>query len=78
MHLSVRADDGDEIAVQVLTVFGQKFVRLDFMNVCHAGPVDFDWMTLSAAQAKELAQALLTAAEIVQKKKHQHEANRHI
>jgi hypothetical protein len=68
MKINIKADDGDEIAVQALTICGQGFVRVDFMNVCHSDPNDFDWMTLSAVQAKEFASALLTAADLVKKK----------
>lgn len=72
MRFDIQVDDGDEIAVQALSIVGQKYVRLDFTNKCHSDAFEFDWLTLSADQARDLARALLCAAENVQTKKVNH------
>lgn len=61
MRIDIRADDGDELAVQALALFGQGCVRIDFSNSCHSDFTEFDWVTLSAGQARDLARALLGA-----------------
>ena len=66
MRIDIRADDGDELGVQALALFGQGFVRIDFTNRCHGDFSDSDWVTLSADQARDLARALLSAVEAVE------------
>lgn len=66
MNATIMADDGDELSVQACPLFDeQAVIRIDLDNRCHEGS-DFDWVTLSAAQARELARALLRAADTVE------------
>jgi len=63
MYAMIRADDGDELSVTACSLSGgEAVVRIEFDNRCHAEGTEFDWITLSVAQARDLAHALLVAA----------------
>jgi hypothetical protein len=67
MHTTIHADDGDELSVQACALFDeQAVIRIDLDNRCHNDSSDFDWITLSAEQARELAHALMRAADAVE------------
>jgi hypothetical protein len=59
----IRADDGDELSVTSCSLSEEEaVVRIEFDNRCHGDGTEFDWITLSAIQARDLARALLLAA----------------
>jgi hypothetical protein len=63
MHSTIRADDGDELSVSTCSLSeAQGVVRIELDNRCHSDQGDFDWITLSSEQARDLARALLQAA----------------
>jgi hypothetical protein len=64
MHAMIRADDGDELSVSACSLSQEQgIVRLELDNRCHGEGPEFDWITLSVDQARDLAHALLEAAE---------------
>jgi hypothetical protein len=63
MSMMIRADDGDELSISAYALSDQQgIVRIELDNRCHSEDPGFDWITLSIAQARDLAHALLAAA----------------
>jgi hypothetical protein len=67
MQVIVRADDGDQIAIDADDVATeQAVIRLAFANPTFNEASDFDGVTMTTARARELAAALLTIAEAIE------------
>jgi hypothetical protein len=66
MHVVIAADDGDRVSIHVdgLAV-EQAVVRLELDNPAYSQMSDFDCVSLSVEQARELGRALIMAAEVV-------------
>lgn len=63
MYAMIRADDGDELSVSACSLSeAEGVVRIEFDNRCHGDGTEFDWITLSTNQARDLARVLLAAA----------------
>lgn len=63
MYAMIRADDGDELSVSACSLSeAEGVVRIEFDNRCHGDGTEFDWITLSTDQARDLARALMCAA----------------
>jgi hypothetical protein len=64
MRIVVRADDGDQITVNVDELATeQRIIRLELHNLMFDGIDDFEIVTLTVVQARELASAILSVAE---------------
>ena len=67
MALTVQADDGDELSIHPFQLCDEQIlVRLQLQNNAHVGGGDFDWVTLTPEQARELGRALLLAADMLE------------
>jgi len=67
MALTVQADDGDELSIQPFQLCDEQIlVRLQLQNNAHVGGGDFDWVTLTPEQARELGRALVLAADMIE------------
>lgn len=67
MALTVQADDGDELSIQPFQLCDEQIlVRLQLQNNAYVGGGDFDWVTLTPEQARELGRALVLAADMIE------------
>jgi hypothetical protein len=67
MQVIVRADDGDQIAIDADDVATeQAVIRLGFANPTFNEASDFEGVTLTTARARELAAALMTIADAIE------------
>jgi hypothetical protein len=68
MRVIVCADDGDQIAIDADDVATeQAVIRLGIENSTYDETVDFEGVTLTTRRARELAAALLTIAEAIER-----------
>ncbi len=68
MRVIVCADDGDQIAIDVDDVATeQAVIRLELQNLTYAELPEFDGVTLTLTRARELAAALLTISEAIER-----------
>ncbi len=68
MRVIVCADDGDQIAIDADDVATeQAVIRLAVENSTYDEAVDFEGVTLTTRRARELAAALLTIAEAIER-----------
>ncbi len=68
MRVIVCADDGDQIAIDADDVATeQAVIRLAVENSTYGEVVDFEGVTLTTRRARELAAALLTIAEAIER-----------
>ncbi len=68
MRVIVCADDGDQIAIDADDVATeQAVIRLAVENSTYDEAVDFEGVTLTIRRARELAAALLTIAEAIER-----------
>jgi hypothetical protein len=67
MQVIVRADDGDQIAIDADDVATeQAVIRLGFANPTFNEASEFEGVTLTTARARELAAALMTIADAIE------------
>ena len=68
MRVIVCADDGDQIAIDVDDVATeQAVVRLELQNLTYDECAEFEGVTLTINRARELAAALLTITEAIER-----------
>jgi len=68
MRVIVCADDGDQIAIDADDVATeQAVIRLGIENLTYSDAIDFEGVTLTTRRARELAAALLTFAETIER-----------
>jgi hypothetical protein len=68
MRVIVCADDGDQIAIDADDVATeQAVIRLAIENPTYNETLDFEGVTLTTRRARELASALLTIAEAIER-----------
>ena len=68
MRVIVCADDGDQIAIDADDVATeQAVVRLAIENSTYGEAVDFEGVTLTTRRARELAAALLTITDAIER-----------
>lgn len=68
MQVIVRADDGDQIAIDADDVATeQAVIRLGFANPTFNEASDFEGVTLTTVRARELASALMTIADAIER-----------
>lgn len=68
MQVIVRAEDGDQIAIDADDVATeQAVIRLGFANPTFNEASEFEGVTLTTARARELAAALLTIADAIER-----------
>lgn len=68
MRVIVCADDGDQIAIDADDVSTeQAVIRLAIENPTYNEVVDFEGVTLTIRRARELAAALLTISEAIER-----------
>ena len=68
MRVIVCADDGDQIAIDADDVATeQAVIRLELQNPTYNETSDFECVTLTIKRARELAAALLTISEAIER-----------
>jgi hypothetical protein len=73
MQTVIKADDGDLITVHADDLsIEQLTVRLELESPAYGGAGDFDQLTLSTRCARELGQALIQSAELVELNSRKH------
>ena len=66
MRILVRADDGDQIAIDADDLATeQQIVRLEFFNLSFQEQAEYEPIALTTARARELASALLIIADAI-------------
>jgi hypothetical protein len=73
MQTVIKADDGDLITVHADDLsIEQLTVRLELENPAYGSLAEFDQLTLSTRSARELARALIQAADLVELNSRKH------
>jgi len=67
MRVVIRADDGDEIAIDVDDLATEQSVlRLELQNTTFAEPAEYESVTLTVKRARELADALIRMSDAIE------------
>ena len=65
MRIAIQADDGDEVSVRADAVsIEQGIVTLEIENLLYDSTIEIESVTLALHKARELADALLSMAEL--------------
>jgi hypothetical protein len=67
MRIAIQADDGDEVSVRADAVsVEQRIVTLEIENLLYDSKIEIESVTLTLQKARELADALLSAADSIE------------
>jgi hypothetical protein len=67
MRIAIQADDGDEVSVRADVVsIEQGIVTLEIENLLYDSTIEIESVTLTLQKARELADALLSAADSIE------------
>ncbi len=78
MQTMIKADDGDLITVHADDLsIEQLTVRLELESPAYGSLAEFDQLTLSTRRARELAKALIQAADLVELNSRKHCGAKH-